>query len=100
MQAIEMHLESDRHVDGSARSQKIREMQDALSRYLPRFHRNAYRDLGNAADAEDCLSKVEISDVRSIPLDSLNGRGNSTQNILPSPNSLTSPISPPINKTS
>jgi len=61
MQAIAMHLESDRHVDGSARNQKIREMQDALSRYLPRFHRSAYRDLGNAADAEDAVQDAMLA---------------------------------------
>jgi RNA polymerase sigma-70 factor (ECF subfamily) len=61
MQAIETHLESDRHVDGSARNQKIREMQDALSRYLPRFHRSAYRDLGNAADAEDAVQDAMLA---------------------------------------
>ena len=61
MQAIETHLESDRHVDGSARNQKIQEMQDALSRYLPRFHRSAYRDLGNAADAEDAVQDAMLA---------------------------------------
>jgi RNA polymerase sigma-70 factor, ECF subfamily len=61
MQAIEMHLESDRHVDGSIRNEKIREMQDALSRYLPRFHRSAYRNLGNAADAEDAVQDAMLS---------------------------------------
>jgi RNA polymerase sigma-70 factor (ECF subfamily) len=61
MQAIETHLESDRYVDGSTRNQKIREMQDALSRYLPRFHRSAYRDLGNAADAEDAVQDAMLA---------------------------------------
>jgi RNA polymerase sigma-70 factor (ECF subfamily) len=61
MQAVETHLESDRYVDGSTRNQKIREMQDALSRYLPRFHRSAYRDLGNAADAEDAVQDAMLA---------------------------------------
>ena len=54
MQAIETHLESDRHV-------KIREMQDALSRYRLRFHRSAYLSLGNAADAEDVVQDAMLA---------------------------------------
>jgi RNA polymerase sigma-70 factor (ECF subfamily) len=54
MQAIETHLESDRHV-------KIREMQDALSRYRLRFHRSAYQSLGNAADAEDVVQDAMLA---------------------------------------
>jgi RNA polymerase sigma-70 factor, ECF subfamily len=61
MQATEMHLESDRHVDRSIRNEKIQEMQDALSRYLPRFHRSAYRNLGNAADAEDVVQDAMLA---------------------------------------
>ena len=61
MQGIETHLDSDRHVDGSIRNKKIREMQDALSRYLPRFHRSAYRNLGNAADAEDAVQDAMLA---------------------------------------
>ena len=61
MRATETHLESERHVDGSTRHNRICEMQDVLSRYLPRFHRSAYRNLGNAADAEDAVQDAMLS---------------------------------------
>jgi RNA polymerase sigma-70 factor, ECF subfamily len=38
-----------------------REMQDVLSRYLPRFYRSAYRQLGNTADAEDAVQEALLS---------------------------------------
>src|ERR1700686_2630036 len=38
-----------------------REMQDVLSRYLPSFYRRAYRQLGNAADAEDAVQDALLS---------------------------------------
>jgi RNA polymerase sigma-70 factor, ECF subfamily len=61
MEAIETHLESDRHADGRIRNKTIREMQDVVSRYLPRFHRNACRHLGNAADAEDAVQDAMLA---------------------------------------
>jgi RNA polymerase sigma-70 factor, ECF subfamily len=61
MQATETHLESDRHVDSSTRNNKTLEMQDVLSRWLPRFHRSAYRNLGNAADAEDAVQDAMLA---------------------------------------
>jgi len=61
MQATETHLESNRYVDGSVRNNKTREMHDVLSRYLPRFHRSAYRYLGNAADAEDAVQDAMLA---------------------------------------
>jgi RNA polymerase sigma-70 factor (ECF subfamily) len=61
MQAIETHLESDRGVYSSTRNNKNREMQDVLSRYLPQFHRSAYRNLGNAADAEDAVQDAMLA---------------------------------------
>ena len=36
-------------------------MQDVLSRYLPRFYRSAYRQLGNAADAEDAVQDALLA---------------------------------------
>jgi RNA polymerase sigma-70 factor (ECF subfamily) len=39
----------------------IREMQDVLSRYLSRFQRSAYRQLGNTADAEDAVQDALLS---------------------------------------
>ena len=61
MEAIETHIESDRHADGRIRNKTIREMQDVVSRYLPRFHRNACRHLGNAADAEDAVQDAMLA---------------------------------------
>jgi RNA polymerase sigma-70 factor (ECF subfamily) len=61
MQATETYLESDRHVDSSTRNNKTLEMQDVLSRCLPRFHRSAYRNLGNAADAEDAVQDAMLA---------------------------------------
>ena len=61
MQAPETHLESEIHADGSTRNEKTREMQDVLSGYLARFRRNAYRYLGNAADAEDAVQDAVLA---------------------------------------
>jgi len=38
-----------------------REMQDVLSRYQLRFYRSAYRQLGNAADAEDAVQDALLA---------------------------------------
>jgi RNA polymerase sigma-70 factor, ECF subfamily len=61
MQAIQAYLEKDRHVDVSAGNNPTREMQDVVSRYLTRFHRNAYRYLRNAADAEDAVQDAMLA---------------------------------------
>jgi RNA polymerase sigma-70 factor (ECF subfamily) len=39
----------------------VREMEDILSRHLPRFYRSAYRQLGNAADAEDAVQEAMLA---------------------------------------
>src|ERR1700676_1154827 len=49
------------YVDMSTRKNGIREMQDVLARYLPRFYRSAYRQLGNAADAEDAVQDALLA---------------------------------------
>jgi RNA polymerase sigma-70 factor, ECF subfamily len=61
MQTIETHLECNRGVEGGTRNNKTSEMHDILSRYLPRFHRSAYRNLGNAADAEDAVQDAMLA---------------------------------------
>jgi RNA polymerase sigma-70 factor, ECF subfamily len=48
-------------MDFSIHEDGIREMQDVLSRYLPRFYRSAYRQLGNAADAEDAVQDAMLA---------------------------------------
>jgi RNA polymerase sigma-70 factor (ECF subfamily) len=48
-------------MDFSLGENGIREMQDVLSRYLPRFYRSAYRQLGNAADAEDTVQDAMLA---------------------------------------
>jgi RNA polymerase sigma-70 factor (ECF subfamily) len=48
-------------MDFSIRENGIREMQDVLSRYRPRFFRSAYRQLGNSADAEDAVQDAMLA---------------------------------------
>jgi RNA polymerase sigma factor (sigma-70 family) len=43
------------------RENGIRELQDVLSRYRPQFYRSAYRQLGNAADAEDAVQDAMLA---------------------------------------
>jgi RNA polymerase sigma factor (sigma-70 family) len=43
------------------RENGIRELQEVLSRYLPRFYSSAYRQLGNAADAEDAVQDALLA---------------------------------------
>lgn len=45
----------------SHRSEKVREMDAVLSRYSAAFHRQAFRYLGNAADAEDAVQDALLS---------------------------------------
>jgi RNA polymerase sigma-70 factor, ECF subfamily len=47
--------------DVSIRDNGICEMQDVLSRYRPAFYRQAYRYLGNEADAEDAVQDALLS---------------------------------------
>ena len=61
MQATESHLQSERHGCGSTRNNRNREMEDVLSRYLPRLHRTAYRNLRNIADAEDAVQDAMLA---------------------------------------
>ena len=60
MQATEA-VRGEPHIDLSIRESRAREMQDVLSRYLPRFYRSAYRQLGNTADAEDAVQDALLS---------------------------------------
>jgi len=60
MQATEA-VGCERHMDVSIRENGTGEMQDVLSRYLSRFYRSAYRQLGNAADAEDAVQDALLA---------------------------------------
>jgi RNA polymerase sigma-70 factor, ECF subfamily len=60
MQATEA-VGREGQMDFSIRENGIREMQDVLSRYRPRFFRSAYRQLGNSADAEDAVQDAMLA---------------------------------------
>jgi RNA polymerase sigma factor (sigma-70 family) len=48
-------------MDFSIRKEGISELQDVLMLYLPRFYKSAYRQLGNAADAEDAVQDAMLA---------------------------------------
>ena len=52
--------------DLSIREGALCEMQDVLSTYLPRFHSSAYRQLGNAADAEDAVQDALLAGYKHL----------------------------------
>ncbi|MGA8152185.1 MAG: sigma-70 family RNA polymerase sigma factor [Terriglobales bacterium] len=61
MQAIETYTGSEQPLDVRVCETRTSEMRDVLSRCLPSFYRNAYRHLGNAADAEDAVQDALLS---------------------------------------
>jgi len=48
-------------MDFRIREDGISELQDVLTLYRPRFYRSAYRQLGNAADAEDAVQDAMLA---------------------------------------
>jgi len=60
MQGIE-EVGRERQMDFNIRETGISEMQDVVTRHLPRFYRSAYRQLGNAADADDAVQDAMLA---------------------------------------
>jgi RNA polymerase sigma-70 factor (ECF subfamily) len=61
MQAEEGYLGNEQRPNVRIPVNKTEELRDVLSRHLPSFYRNAYRQLGNAADAEDAVQDALLS---------------------------------------
>lgn len=61
MQASEAYVGGKQRPEVPILEKETREMQDLLSRYRPSFHRAAYRQLGNAADAEDAVQDALLA---------------------------------------
>ena len=61
MQAPEAYVGGEQCAEVRIQEKETREMQDVLSRYRSSFHRAAYRQLGNAADAEDAVQDALLS---------------------------------------
>jgi RNA polymerase sigma-70 factor, ECF subfamily len=61
MQAPEAHVGGKQRPDVRIQEGETREMQDVLSRYRLSFRRAAYRQLGNAADAEDAVQDALLA---------------------------------------
>jgi hypothetical protein len=58
MQATETYIESEQRPEVRIPEEGTREMQDSCR---PLFYRTAYRQLGNAADAEDAVQDALLS---------------------------------------
>jgi len=61
MQAAETYIGNEQRVDIRVPEARAREMQDVLARYIPSFYRAAFRQLSNAADAEDAVQDALLS---------------------------------------
>ena len=66
MQVAEVNIGIEQSLDVPIRENGIQEMQNVLSRCLPSFYRNAYRHLGNSADAEDAVQDALLSAYRHL----------------------------------
>jgi RNA polymerase sigma-70 factor, ECF subfamily len=61
MQASEAYVGREQRGEVRIQEKETREMQDVLSRYRLSFQRVAYRQLGNAADAEDAVQDALLA---------------------------------------
>jgi RNA polymerase sigma-70 factor, ECF subfamily len=66
MSPTEAYIESEHSLQVRVCDRAAQEMQDALSRYLPAFHGQAYKYLGNAADAEDAVQDALLSAYKNL----------------------------------
>ena len=56
-----MFIEGERAVPNGLLSERAQELDSVVSRYLPMFHKRAFRFLGNMADAEDAVQDALLS---------------------------------------
>ena len=61
MQALQSQVEAEPNPALQNWERNSEQLQDAVSRYLPLFHRRAYRYLGNSHDAEDAVQDALLS---------------------------------------
>jgi RNA polymerase sigma factor (sigma-70 family) len=61
MQATNAHTTDEQRSQMSTGCENARQFDDVLSRCLPSFHRRAFRQLGNRADAEDAVQDALLS---------------------------------------
>jgi RNA polymerase sigma-70 factor (ECF subfamily) len=61
MAAIEVFIEDERSIRAGLLGDRAQELDHAVSRYLPIFHKRALRFLGNAHDAEDAVQDALLS---------------------------------------
>ena len=61
MQTAEAYIGTGQSGEVRIDEKEIRQMHEVLSRSLPSFYRKAYRQLGNAADAEDAVQDALLS---------------------------------------
>jgi RNA polymerase sigma-70 factor, ECF subfamily len=61
MQALGSHFAEEPHPAAHPRQQGLGELEDAVSRYLPRLYSRAYRYVGDPHDAEDAVQDALLS---------------------------------------
>ncbi len=61
MQTAEAYIGTGQSAEARIDEKETRHMHEVLSRSLPSFYRKAYRQLGNAADAEDAVQDALLS---------------------------------------